>query len=234
MRAGGGFLPSDEQDLVFYYSGEAQAAMGARSVMGAQIEACRRSELVHAKDPSPWMKRPAADKRVVLSDDAIAEEQIDAARRARAIAARLGRLDSESHTVLELHYQYTDLVSGEARVSVALCAATETAKVGYHRFVERATRAARPRTLGPMDNVLRHRHIPVRETDTTLELSIQTWIRWLATRKGATIAAGSVLEAIIEEARKALQKAQAAYAAAKGDRRDDKRDDSRAMYLRHG
>lgn len=192
--------------------------MGARSLMGAQLEHAKRTKLINTHVGNRQMKKPAPDRRVVLSDDAIAEEQIDAARRARQIAFRLTRLDSESRCVLELHYQYSDLTPGEARVSLALCAATETAFVGYHRFIERAKREAKPRTLGPMDEVLRHRRLPVKETEDTLEQSMIAWIRWLASRKSKKVAAGSVLEAIITEAQGALRKAQGEYAKTKGRR----------------
>jgi hypothetical protein len=126
---------------------------------------------------------PSKHERTFLAD--LAEDIATAGQRANRIATRLSKLPRNVQRTLELHYGAR--VVSDSDVSVALACATQSATSYYAAAVEKAPTA---------------KHTVTRNT----------WFLWLCTKAiNAGTAEREIQDAIMSEARQALQIASCSY-----------------------
>lgn len=151
----------DERDLTWYFGGEAEAELGARSVQGGFEATMHRLALCGpARGGRPavvdgvavWQEGdvPVRETRSGPPDGEATERQLAAAERAHRIRQRLDRLARRDRAVLEVSFGDREQVAG---VGVALLCQTSAVRAATALVNARRSRRGRP-ALAPREAVL--------------------------------------------------------------------------------
>jgi hypothetical protein len=178
-------LSKDEESQLYWYFREADGDCGLKSCQGGQEFALNAASFgpgcSHVS--TCWQAKP---KRQPDVKDLMPERLIDAAKRVRVVSDRLRQLPQRHQTILQLHYGDHAQING---VGLSLCTATNKATHWYDVTIARRKKA----------------------TCAIVDLSIRTWISWIAARSTEKSAAKHCLDEILAEASNDLKRAQSAY-----------------------
>jgi hypothetical protein len=131
----------------------------------------------------------AKPKRAFAQREADEDRILKAAERERGVRARLRQLPHHLQVVLELQYGDVCLADKQSRVSLALASCTQAAADSHEQACAKA-----------------------RKKGKKIEATVRAWVKWLVIKAGDE-GAQEWLGKIVDEARKDLDEAKAAYGA---------------------